>query len=231
MEACSLLVSTESLQGKNPALLRRAMKTVWFLIFLLLSGLAAAQAVNERLSVDATDAPRNILHSTVTVPVNSGAVTLMYPKWIPGNHRPTGPIHNVMGLHIKAGGKDLEWQRDLVDMYAFHVQPPSGTRELEVSFDTVTYNGKSSAASSKVLDLNWNQVVMYPQNTNTDAVEVTASIRLPQGWKFYNALLPTQQLQDTIQFQPVSLTRLVDSPLIAGSLYRQGQLTSAGEPP
>src|SRR5437764_12751629 len=125
------------------------MKTVWFLIFLLLSALAEAQAVNERLSVDATDAPRNILHSTVIVPVNSGAVTLMYPKWIPGNHRPNGPIHNVMGLHIKAGGKDVEWQPDLVDMYAFHVQPPTETRELESSVDTVTNNGKSSSATSK----------------------------------------------------------------------------------
>src|SRR4051795_3853453 len=82
---------------------------------------ARAQTVTERLHVDATDAPRNILHATLTIPVSPGAVTLVYPKWIPGNHRPTGPIQNFTGLHFKANGKELEWQRDLEDMYAFHL--------------------------------------------------------------------------------------------------------------
>ena len=140
------------------------MSTARFLLFLLLSGLATAQSsINERLRVDATDAARNILHSTVSIPVASGPATLVYPKWIPGNHRPTGPIHNVMGLHIKAGNQELDWVRDLVDMYAFHIQVPPNAKEIEASYDTVTYNGKASAASSKVLDLLWNQVVAGQQ--------------------------------------------------------------------
>lgn len=207
------------------------MRTASFFAILLLASFATAQSINERLAVDATDAPRNILHSTVTIPMNPGPVTLVYPKWIPGNHRPTGPIHNVMGLHIKAGGKELEWQRDLVDMYAFHLQAPAGAKEVEVSFDTVTYNGKSSAASSKVLDLLWNQVVMYPQNMKTDAVQVTASVKLPQGWKFGTALTPAQQSGESISFQTVTLTRLVDSPLIAGALYRLVELSKPDETP
>lgn len=202
------------------------------LALLLLSTLGVAQSTtSERLRIDATDAVRNILHSTVTVPVAPGPVTLVYPKWIPGNHRPTGPIQNVMGLHIKAGGNELEWRRDLVDMYAFHLQVPAGVRELEVSFDTATWNGKNSAASSKVLDLNWNQVVMYPQNSSPDTVQVTASIKLPQGWRFGTALTLAQQSGDTVDFQPVSLTRLVDSPLIAGAIYHQIQLSKPGETP
>ena len=80
------------------------------------SFVAVAQtSVMERLSVDATDAPRNILHATLTIPVTPGSVTIVYPKWIPGNHRPTGPIQNFTGLHFRAGGKELEWQRDLED--------------------------------------------------------------------------------------------------------------------
>jgi predicted metalloprotease with PDZ domain len=206
------------------------MKTRRFFALLVFASLAAAQSVtHERLRVDATDAPRNILHSTVTIPMTPAAVTLVYPKWIPGNHRPTGPIQNVTGLHIKTGGQELEWQRDLVDMYAFHVQVPKGVSELEVSFDTVTYNGKSSAASSKVLDLNWNQVVMYPQGKATDAVQVAASIVLPKGWKFGTALTPAHQTDSSVDFQPVSLTQLVDSPLIAGAIYRQVQLSKPGE--
>jgi predicted metalloprotease with PDZ domain len=209
------------------------IKSGWLAIIIVAaSSLALGQtAIHERLLVDATDAPRNILHSTLNIPVTGGAITLVYPKWIPGNHRPTGPIQNLLGLHIKAEGKELEWQRDLVDMYAFHVQAPAGTRELELSYDTVTYNGKNSTSSSKVLDLLWNQVVLYPQNTSSDAVQVTASVRLPQGWKFGTALTPAQPSAGTTEFQPVSLTRLVDSPLIAGAYYRQVQLSSPGASP
>ncbi len=200
-------------------------------LFLLASAATAQSNINERLQVDATDAPRNILHAIVTVPVTPGAFTLVYPKWLPGNHRPTGPIQNLTGLHLKAGDKELDWQRDLVDMYAFHVQVPAGVTELQASLDTITYNGKSSLASSKVLDLVWNQVLLYPQGVATDAVQVAASVRLPDGWKFGTALTPMQQSGSTPEFQPVSLTKLVDSPLIAGAIYRQVQLSPAGETP
>src|ERR1700674_1028991 len=196
-----------------------------FTVLFLLAGMATAQsAIHERLRVDATDAPRNILHSTVTIPVSAGPVTLVYPKWIPGNHRPTGPIQNLVGLHIMANGQELEWQRDLVDMYAFHLQIPAGVREVAASYDTVTYNGKSSAASSKVLDLLWNQVVLYPQGAAIDDVLVTASVHLPDGWKFGTALEPaevTRRPAGWSQFKEVSLSKLVDSPLIAGAIYRQ----------
>jgi predicted metalloprotease with PDZ domain len=199
--------------------------------FLLFSLMAWGQNnIAERLNVDATDAPRNILHATLTIPVTSGAVTIVYPKWIPGNHRPTGPIQNFTGIHFKAGGTELEWQRDLEDMYAFHLQVPAGVKELDVSYDTITYNGKSSLASSKVLDLLWNQVVLYPKGATTDSVQVAASVHLPEGWKFGTALTPTHQNGSSVEFQPVSLTRLVDSPLIAGSIYRQVQITPPGEP-
>jgi predicted metalloprotease with PDZ domain len=206
------------------------VKIIRLLSVIILSTLiAAGQTVRERLRVDATDAPRNILHSVVTIPVASGEVTLVYPKWIPGNHRPTGPIQNLTGLHIRAGDRELEWQRDLVDMWAFHLKVPEATRELEISFDTVTYNGKNSASSSKLMDLNWNQVVLYPKDKDSDAVEVAASILLPAEWKFGTALTPASQSGNTTEFQPVSLTRLVDSPLIAGLYYRQMQLAAPGE--
>src|SRR5258708_37426352 len=112
------------------------MKRACAIISLLIAVAAVAQStVRERLTVDATDAPRNILHSTITIPVTAGSVTLVYPKWIPGNHRPTGPIWNVMGLHIRANGQEINWQRDLIDMYAFHLVSPSTATEHEVSFD------------------------------------------------------------------------------------------------
>ncbi len=207
------------------------MKQLYAVAAFLFCALAAAAqtGIVERLSVDATDAPRNILHATLTIPVAPGAVTLVYPKWIPGNHRPTGPIQNFTGLHFKAAGKEVEWQRDLVDMYAFHLQVPAGVNELQASYDTITYNGKSSLASSKILDLLWNQVMLYPQGSATNDVRVTASVRLPEGWKFGTALTPTQQSGSSVEFQTVSLTTLVDSPLIAGAIYHQVQINPAGE--
>ena len=202
-------------------------------VLLLSSGLLVSgqQPIHETLSVDATDAPRNILHATATIPVTAGPQTIVYPKWMPGNHRPTGPIQNLTGLHFEANGQDLAWQRDLVDMWAFHLQVPAGVKELKISLDTITWNGKSSLASSKVLDLVWNQLILYPQNTATDAVTVTASVRLPQGWKFGTALTQAQSSPGTIEFQPVTLTKLVDSPLVAGQYYRRIPLTPEGEKP
>ena len=202
------------------------------LIALALTPSAIAQGpVRETLRVDATDAPRNILHSVVTIPVTATEVTVVYPKWIPGNHRPTGPIQNLTGLHFRANGQEIEWQRDLVDMWAFHLRVPAGVKEIEAAYDTITYNGRSSAASSKVLDLLWNQVVLYPEHTPTDAVTVAASVRLPEGWKFGTALTTASQSGNSTIFQPAILTRLVDSPLIAGQWYRRVQLSAAGETP
>ncbi len=111
-----------------------------------------------------------------------GPLTLVYPEWIPGNHRPAGPIANVTGIKMEAGGQTLAWQRDPVDMYAFHVDVPAGANELQVSLDTITNDGSAGAsgpsATTNVLDLNWNQVVLYPQGASSDAVQVEASVPL-----------------------------------------------------
>jgi len=199
-------------------------------VVLLWTSFSSAQYTHVTLRVDATDAPRNILHSTLNISVTPGPLTLVYPKWIPGNHRPTGPIQNLVGLHIRAGGQDLDWQRDLVDMYAFTLTVPDGVKELEVSFDTVTWNGKSSASSARVMDLNWNQVIMYPSTGSIGDVLITPSIRLPEGWKFGTSMEPAQQSGSSVTFRQVSMGELVDSPLIAGEHYRQVRLSGTGDP-
>jgi predicted metalloprotease with PDZ domain len=200
----------------------------------------AARAQSLQLFVDLSDAPRNIYHSRLTIPVKPGPLTLVYPEWIPGNHRPAGPIANVTGVKMEAGGQTLAWQRDSVDMYAFHVDVPAGANELQVSFDTITSDGSAGAsgpsATTNVLDLNWNQVVLYPQGASSDAVQVRPSVSLPSGWKFATAL-PKEDMghsggQYSLEvFKPVSLTALIDSPLIAGDHYRKIELTKPGETP
>jgi predicted metalloprotease with PDZ domain len=181
-----------------------------------------------QLSVDATEAPHNLLHAKLRIPVTAGEVTLAYPKWMPGNHRPSGPIQNLTGLVFEAGGKRVEWRRDPVDMYTFHVQVPPGVSELGVSLDAITDDGvagsSGAAASTHVMDVNWNWVVLYPAQASSDDVQVAASIRLPSGWKFASALEPAKQKGDDVTFKPVSLTMLIDSPLIAGDHFKRVQL-------
>ena len=232
--------------------MHRFLSIAGFIVFVFsfLSDIAGAQSI--QLFVDLSDAPRNLYHSRLTIAVKPGPLTLVYPKWIPGNHRPSGPIVNVTGVKMEAGGHTLPWERDPVDMYAFHVDVPAGGNELHVSFDTVTSDGSAGAsgpaATTNVLDLNWNQVVLYPQGASSDEVEVRASVSLPAGWKFGTAL-PMENMgqssmgqssMDQFQsgghnslevFKPVSLTTLVDSPLIAGDHYRKIELTKAGETP
>jgi predicted metalloprotease with PDZ domain len=191
-----------------------------------------------QLFVDLSDAPRNLYHSRLTIPVKPGPLTLVYPKWIPGNHRPAGPIANVTGVKMEAAGQALAWQRDPVDMYAFHVDVPTGANELQVSFDTITNDGSAGAsgpaATTNVLDLNWNQVVLYPQGASADDVQVAPSIQLPSGWKFGTALKAIEggaTQPDRRIFKPISLTTLIDSPLIAGEHYSRIELTKPGETP
>jgi predicted metalloprotease with PDZ domain len=192
------------------------------LIALCLLSLAAKSDPSPaiRLVVDLTDAPKNIFHATLTLPVAPGPATFVYPKWIPGNHRPSGPIANLTGLHFHAGTQELEWHRDPVEMYSFHVTVPAGVKEIQATFDLISADsagGGGPAASSNLLDLNWNQVVLYPDGAASDAVQFAPSVRLPTGWKYGTALTTAQESGNEVSFNPVSLTMLVDSPLIAGA--------------
>ena len=219
--------------------MRGSGRVPFFFLLLVLTSLvstaqqAFAQAI--RLRVDLTDAPRNIYHAKLSIPVKPGAMTLVFPEWIPGNHRPSGPIAGLTGIRMEASGKEVAWQRDEVDAYAFHVVVPSGVQELSVSLDAITSSdsagGGGPAASSNLLDLNWNAVVLYPQGAASDAVEFAPSVKLPAGWKFGTALVPAHVAGDEVEFAPVSLTTLVDSPLIAGKHFRRIELDSGSETP
>src|SRR5579883_89919 len=91
-----------------------------------------------KIQVDATDAPRKIFHARLTFPAKPGPMTLLYPEWIPGEHGPTGPITDLVGLKITAGGRSIPWTRDRVNMYAFHVDVPAGVSSIEAVFDLIS---------------------------------------------------------------------------------------------
>lgn len=187
------------------------------------------------LDVDSTRAPQKILHAHLTIPAKPGPLTLAYPEWIPGEHQPSGPLIEMAGLKITANGKTLPWRRDLVDMYALHLDVPSGATSLDVNFDFLlspnTDGFSAGASATAFLDVvNWNQLVLYPKDEDAANINTVPTLKLPAGWKFGTALPVAKQDGDTIYFSPVSLETLIDSPVIAGRYFRSIDL-SPGETP
>jgi predicted metalloprotease with PDZ domain len=180
------------------------------------------------LFVDARDATHNILHVEMEIPVRPGSFTLVYPEWIPGEHGPTGPINSVAALRVRANSAPVPWQRDFVDMYAFHMDVPQGASTLDVTFDQLIAS-QDPMATPNLMILNWNRVLLYPAGSHSDDVSVTPSIELPAGWQFGTALAGARRTDDTVAFERVTLSTLVDSPLDAGRYFRRIMLLeSAG---
>jgi predicted metalloprotease with PDZ domain len=195
------------------------------LLLLFMSGAMRALAQDTsgiKLNVDATDAPRNILHAKLIIPVKPGALTLFYPKWIPGEHTPTGTINDLVGLHLSAAGRAIPWRRDDVEMFAFHCDIPPGINEIEADFDDVSQPGTTMTA--RLARIKWNRLILYPQGSVSDAVRITAALKLPAGWKYATALPIARETGNDVEFKEVSLTGLVDSPAIIGANLRRIQL-------
>jgi predicted metalloprotease with PDZ domain len=209
------------------------MTARWFLLTALAAIPLAAQTPI-RINVDATEAAQRIFHVRMTMPATAGPATFMYPQWIPGDHSPDGPITQMVGLFVTAGGKTIPWRRDDVDMFAYHVDAPAGTTELEIRFDFLAPPeagggafSSGSSATSELAVLNWNQFLVYPKGANPDALQYQASVRLPAGWNYGTALPGDRTASGEIGFQPCSLTTLIDSPLSAARHYRTIDLGAA----
>jgi len=216
----------------------RIFRHVLLLVALVSAVMAAgAPAPQITLSVDATDAPRKIFHVRMTIPAKPGSLTLYYPKWIPGEHGPTGPIQDVAGLKFTAGGKTLTWRRDLLDGWTFHVEVPAGASSIEASLDFISPAGSEgiytggATATDKMAVINWNDVLLYPEGWPSDDLTYTASLRLPADWKFGTSLAVTSQSGGEIKFAPVSLTMLIDGPVITGEYLRVVPLNAGQKPP
>jgi hypothetical protein len=110
------------------------------------------------LTVDATEINRQLLHAQLSLPVNPGPLTLAYPKWIPGEHAPTGPIDSLVGLKLSAGGQSLAWHRDPVELYLIRCDVPTGVAQLDISLDYVVpmetegYSGGRSSTAGTPAD-------------------------------------------------------------------------------
>ncbi len=193
-----------------------------------IAGTLGLSAQNISLTVDATKTQNKILHAHLVMPVKAGPLTIYYPKWIPGEHGPDGPIADLTGLKFEAKGKVIPWRRDLLDTFTFHVDIPEGVSSLEANYDFIEPDGAS--ATDKLMVLEWNEVLLYPAGSTSDKLIYDAKLILPDGWKFGSSLPVAGQSGNEITFKPISLELLVDSPVDAGQFYRNVDITPPGEP-
>jgi len=181
-----------------------------------------------RVAVDATDVMRGIFRVHETVPVaQAGQLTLLYPKWLPGEHGPIGPIASLAGLVITAGGKPLAWKRDPVDVYAFTVDVPPGVREIEASFQFLSATAETQGridTTPDMLHLQWTATTLYPAGYFARRITVEAKATYPAGFKAATALEVASVEANTVIYKPVSYDVLVDSPVYAGRYFRREQL-------
>jgi predicted metalloprotease with PDZ domain len=186
------------------------------------------------LKVDLADLDRRIFAVHESIPVKPGPLTLLYPEWLPGNHAPRGPIDALAGLLISTGGHPVEWVRDPVNVYAFHLQVPAGARQLELEFEyaspLVRDQGRTTVTPD-MLGLQWNTVVLYPAGFNATRISITPSITLPEGWEFAGALEIEARRGANVRFKQTSLDSLVDSPLFAGRYFRSLDLDPGAKSP
>ena len=197
---------------------------------------ASAQSPQVRLNVDASEAPRRLIHATMQFPVKPGPMSLLYPKWIPGEHGPTGPIEDLAGIKITANGQAIPWRRDDVNMYEFRFTVPPGVSMIDVAIEYILppeSGGFSSGGSStsQLAVLSWNQFLLYPAGTPTDQLNYQATLKVPAGWRYGTALAIEHESGNDIVFKPSSLTTLIDSPVQTGVNFKTVDLNPGGTVP
>lgn len=187
------------------------------------------------ISVDATQVSRRILHAKLVFPVHPGPLTLYYPKWLPADHSPDGPIWNLAGLKFFCRGQEVPWLQDDVDMYSFHLVVPEGASSVEASLDflisapgpTIDF---SASGAANLFILMWNQVVLYPKGWPAAQLTFLPTLTLPSDWKFSTSLPVSKRSGNAVSFAPVALDLLIDSPVQSGQYMRVFPLNPNGSP-
>jgi predicted metalloprotease with PDZ domain len=193
---------------------------------------AVGQAADLRVRVDAREVARKRVHTDLTLTVHEGPLTLVFPKWIPGEHGPSGPLDSIIGLVIRANGAPLPWRRDPRDMYAISVTVPRGAAHLDIALDSglATEGGHFSTgptSSAAVAVLPWNEFLLLPKGRDAEGLTTEATVIAPPLWQLSCALGLRPQADGSVQLEPSSLARLIDSPLQMGRYAKRIELQGA----
>ena len=184
------------------------------------------------LSVDLTNVNDRVLNVHETIPAKPGEITLLYPEWLPGTHSPSNPVANMAGLVATADGRRVSWLRDRVNMWAFHIDVPKGATTLELNFQYLApVNPQQGRISTKIADVTWNSVLLYPAGYFARRIQFAVELRLPEGWKFASSLEVKSQNGNVVQFKDTALNTLIDSPVYAGVNYKHVDLSTGPDNP
>ena len=241
-------MSRVSTAGRSTAVDRRFSRLALAVAMALTAGTAAAQQARTddvpppqdtpytgtlKLHVDANDTVQGIFRVHETIPVKPGALTLLYPQWIPGDHSPTGPIAMLAGLKLSANGKPLAWKRDEYNVYAFHLDVPTDAATIDAEFQYMSgrTDNEGFEITDRMMDMEWSKVTLYPAGYFSRGITFAPSVTLPHGWQLGTALETASQSGDTTTFKPVTLNNLVDSPIYAGQYFKRVDLTPGGDAP
>jgi predicted metalloprotease with PDZ domain len=182
-----------------------------------------------QLTVDASDVTRGIFKIHEHVPVTgAGHLVLLYPEWLPGTHSDEGQINKIAGFHFTAGGRELTWKRDTLDVYGFHVTVPEGVDAIEVDFQYLSPTAGNQGrvvATPDMASIEWIANSLYPAGYYVRDIPIQASVIVPAGWKVATALRPSGETANRIDYPVTSYEILMDSPLIAGAHYRKFPLS------
>jgi predicted metalloprotease with PDZ domain len=185
---------------------------------------AVAQKAPIQIVADLTDAPRKLYHAEVDLPVTAGPLALTTPKWIPGNHRPTGPVDAITGVMFTIDGQPIPWRRDDVDLYQFHVTIPEGVTTLHAHLDCIV----TERVSQKLAVLEWQKLMLYPANMPVREIPIQPSLKVPAGWGIGTALTPlgggaypVPAAGATTQYAVTNVEQLQDSPVITGQYFHE----------
>ncbi len=174
------------------------------------------------VDIDATDLATGAERITETVPVAPGAtqLTLLLPEWIPGHHSRSGLPAELVGMHFTADGKDLAWHRDPVDVYAYIIDLPAGTHDVVARMiHTPALKqepGDRVTVTREIINLEWDQMVLYPAGHYVRQIRVKPSVTFPEGWTAYTALDGKAQSANRYAWDVTDYETLVDSPIFAG---------------
>ena len=181
------------------------------------------------LEIDASDVARGLYRVKQTVPVPAGRdkLILQLPQWLPGNHAPRGPINLIADIRFEADGKPVQWTRDPVEVHAFHIPLPAGTKQVTASFvhTSPLQSGQGRVTmTQEMLNLQWEKMSLYPAGHYVRQIKVAPSVTFPAGWEAFAALDGMRRRGDTVSWATVDYETLVDSPVFAGEHSRDWDL-------
>jgi len=199
----------------------------------LLATFATARGADLSVRLDARQIARKHVHTDLTLAVKGGGpLTLVYPKWIPGEHGPSGPLNTLIGLSIRANGQLLTWQRDPKEMFAINLNVPAGVTRLEIALDSglPVDSGDFTAgptSSAQVAVISWNQFVLLPKGRDAATLSTEAALIPPADWKLTSALDLKPQADGSVQLESATLARLIDSPVQLGRFAKHIELAGS----